>query len=56
MQCFSSTIRLLNEANSKMKALDFRVVLEWLANPLCLHGRPPCCGHAFVKEIFGYKK
>jgi hypothetical protein len=24
-----------------MKALDFRVVLEWLPNPLCSHGRPP---------------
>jgi hypothetical protein len=24
-----------------MKALDFRVVLDWLPNPLCSHGRPP---------------
>ena len=24
-----------------MKALDFRVVPEWLPNPLCSHGRPP---------------
>src|ERR1700733_11270316 len=40
-----------------MKALDFRIVLDWLPNPLCSHGRPPpCCGHSFVKDICGRKR